>query len=369
MTQDFYATLVDCARAEGFPITGALDIDLAHDAIAPHVARYDQWITAGHAETMTYLVRGRERRADPRKVMSDAQSILCVALPYSTLASGGETPAIGPRYARYIRGRDYHDEIAEMLERAMVRVREKTGSEGLRWKVCVDTSAVLERSWAALAGLGWLGKNTLLIHPQHGSYLLLGEVLINRATGRGPQPLQDYCGNCDRCLKACPTSALTEARWLESSRCISYSTLERRGSLTDLNEETRRAAGTWIAGCDLCQEVCPFNAKAVKKESVGAIMDGGAEKLSDWVGLLLETPDEYKRRVAGSALSRVKPAQFSRNLAMTLTQALPKIAGVNGVGLQLRTLVKSRLDIETDPDALAEWQTCLNALDTARAPS
>src|SRR5690606_9214103 len=126
----------------------------------------------------------------------------------------------------------------------------------LEWKVCVDTSAVLERSWAALSGLGWIGKNTLLIHPQYGSYLFLAEVLLSVRTGEGPKPLKDYCGNCTRCLSACPTGAL-EPHWLKSQDCIAYLTLEKRGAW-DKNEEFKRKMGTWVAGCDLCQEVCPF---------------------------------------------------------------------------------------------------------------
>src|SRR5206468_412958 len=159
--------------------------------------RYDRWLSDGRAGAMQYLERGRSRRADPRQAFAEARSVLSVALPYPKRAGGAAAPESGPRYARYINGVDYHDVIAEKLERVMRTAAERSGlGAELRYKVCVDTSAVLERSWAALAGLGWIGKNTLLIHPKLGSYFFIGEVLINKATGQGPRPLPNYCGHC-----------------------------------------------------------------------------------------------------------------------------------------------------------------------------
>lgn len=350
------------ALAQGFALASALDLSLATEAIAPHVARYDQWLADGRAGAMQYLERGRDRRADPRVVFAEARSVLCVALPYPKRASGGSTPAEGPRYARYIHGRDYHEEIAERLELAMrdAALKSGLGSE-LRWKVCVDTSAVLERSWATLAGLGWIGKNTLLIHPKLGSYFFLGVVLINQETGQGPRPLPDLCGHCTRCLDGCPTKALTEPRNLDSRRCISYWTLEKRGSL-GLEEADKRAMGPWIAGCDICQEVCPFNLKAVKAEIAEGEMPGNVQ-LQEWEALLRETPEQYKARVKDSALSRIKPGQFSRNLAITLGNAVLADSTAELAGLE--PLVRLRLDSEVDPDARTEWERCLQLIDRA----
>src|SRR5204862_3603488 len=141
-------------------------------------------------------------------------SILVVALPYQKSPAGAPEPSRGPRYARYLKGADYHDTIAEKLEAVMKRVAAQAPE--LRWKVCVDTSAELERSWAALAGLGWIGKNTLLIHPKLGSYLFLGEILLNSELDQGPAPLKDYCGNCERCLQGCPTRAFRGPRDLDA---------------------------------------------------------------------------------------------------------------------------------------------------------
>ncbi len=386
-TFDLHTALCDAAREEGFPAAGALDLDLAREQFAPHLDRYDDWLDRGQDATMTYLRRGRDRRADPRQVFPEAQSILCVAQPYPARAAGQTNPRQGPRYARYLRRLDYHEEISARLERVMVRVASQqaaiyanagpsggaSGTAGptLRWKTCVDHRAVLERSWAALAGLGWIGKNTLLIHPQLGSYLFLGEVLINQPTGHGPRPLPDYCGRCTRCLVACPSRALEERR-LDANRCISYWTLEKRGEL-GLTEPDRRAVGGWIAGCDLCQEVCPFNTKATRADLTALTAgapgpDGGAIQVDRWPELLRETEAEYRARTRHSALSRVKPAQFRRNLALTLANAIAE-TGAGAWTDPLRPLIAEHLRVETDTGARAEWQRCLNLLGDQRVSS
>jgi epoxyqueuosine reductase len=278
---------------------------------ADHVRRYESWLAGGRAGAMEYLVRGRDRRADPRIVFPAARSVFCVAMPYSAAPAGSNDPSGGPLYARYLRGRDYHLELKERLDRALAAADAEWRARGgapLAWKTCVDTSAVLERAWASLAGLGWIGKNTMLIHPKLGSYLLLAEALLDQPTGRGPAPLKDYCGNCRRCLDSCPAGAFDGPRVLDSRRCISYLTLEKRGSLEPAE---RRAIGRWVAGCDVCQEACPFNTKPAREERPAP---DGAVALNDWAGLLNETEEEYKVRVGGSALKRVKWDQFRRNL-------------------------------------------------------
>lgn len=323
----FYSLLIESAREEGFPLAGAVDLALAREELAAHVARYDQWLARGYDGAMSYLRRGRDRRADPTRVFPEARSILCVAEPYPAAPAGSLEPEVGPRYARYLRRSDYHEDIPTRLERVMARISEKMHDPELRWKICVDTSAVLERSWAALAGLGWIGKNTLLIHPRHGSYLFLGEVLINRETGAGPRPLPDYCGNCTRCLKACPTRAFVEPHTLDANRCISYWTLEKRGDLP-ISSDDRAAMGRWVAGCDLCQEACPFNirptrAALAEPPPVDPLRHDGATSLRGWRELLEESPEEYRLRTRNSALSRVKFAEFRRNLLNALQNVVP----------------------------------------------
>ena len=170
----------------------------------------------------------------------------------------------------------------------------------------------MERTWGALAGLGWIGKNMMLIHPQHGSYFLLGFALLNQKVERGPSLLKDYCGSCARCLNQCPTQAFTQPRELNSNRCISYWTLEKRGPL-DLDLKDRAAIGNRVAGCDVCQEVCPFNQKAEKLAIQSPASDDPLLPWT-WEDLLSESVDEYKRRVSQNSLERIKPADFQRNL-------------------------------------------------------
>lgn len=352
---DFDSLLVRVAKEHGFPLAGALDIGRV--SLEREVTHYDRWVADGHAAAMQYLVRGRDRRADIRLVFPEARSVLCVAWPYSSRPGGQADPARGARYSRYLRSRDYHKEVADRLESAMRAVAAECGDPELRWKVCVDTSAVLERAWAALAGLGWIGKNSMLIHPQLGSYLFLAEVLINRETGQGPRPLPEYCGNCTRCLDACPTGAFKAPRTLDSGRCIAYLTLEKRGPL-DIDESLKRGMGSWIAGCDICQEICPFNTKAAKSP---VELPDQAISVSDWKDLLEESEEKYRERIRDSSLSRVKPAQFRRNLAIALANAfvLADAEGRDALSA-LAPHILARKVSESDPDAAAEWDRCLH---------
>jgi len=281
-----------------------------------HISAYDRWLENGHHGAMEYLKRGRDRRADPRLLFPDAQSVLCILEPYAKAPLGETSSRIGPRYARYLRGVDYHERIAKRFDEALQKVRDRW-DPNLKWKVCVDTSAVLERAWAQLCGLGWVGKNTLLIHPKLGSYVFVGVAFLNRSFGVGPQLLPDYCGNCDRCLTACPTSAITREKTVLSRQCIAYWTLEKRGEL-DFAPATQSQMGNWVAGCDICQEVCPFNIKPAKQESKSE-MDIG---LRTFLEHLRETEEDYRTRVRNSSLSRVKPGQFKRNLVLTLENSI-----------------------------------------------
>jgi epoxyqueuosine reductase len=369
--------LIQCAQEEGFPLAGVVDLNFilgdSSEVFRNHVAHYDHWIQSGFHGSMEYLVRGRDRRANPRLLFPEAESILCVAIPYPRRSAGASLPEEGPRYARYLQGGDYHVSLTEKLEQVMQKVQlqwnpEQHGSS-LQWKVCVDTSAVLERTWAALAGLGWIGKNTLLIHPKLGSYLFLGEVLINQKTGKAPSPLPNLCGHCERCLNACPTEAIGPPGTLNSNQCISYWTLEKRGEIA-IPEKAKKQFGNWIAGCDLCQEICPFNQKPTKIElglPIPPPLPSDASQIKTWKELLLESPEAYRARVKNSAMKRIKPAQFSRNLARSLFNALEKSTAMNWE--ELLPWVQHRCEIEQDPFAQTEWKQCLELFNIRKSNS
>lgn len=303
------AALFDRIRAAGFPLVGAVDLARAKEAFRIHGERYAEWIEKGRHGEMGYLERGLARRLDPTLVFPAAKSVVVCAIPYHRGAELPKDPS-APRYARYLRGPDYHRRLPELLTGAL-----ETWGVPASWKICVDTSAVLERSWAAIAGLGWIGKNTLLIHPRLGSYLFLATILLDRETGLGPAPIANYCGNCTACLDGCPTSAILKPGELDARKCIAYLTLEKRGEWSDLPEETKRKMGTWVAGCDVCQEVCPYNRKPARLEESWPSDARDSALTGDWANLVDESEEAYRDRIRTSALSRVKYPDMRRNVA------------------------------------------------------
>lgn len=357
--KELKSLLLDSAKDHGFPLAGVFDFHHAtsQKTLNDHIRHYDRWLEAGYSGEMEYLRRGRDRRAHPEQVFPGLKSVLSVALPYSPKGVQGDV-----RYASYLSGEDYHFKISQSLEKVMQRVRDefeaKTGND-LQWKVCVDTSAVLERCFAWMAGLGWIGKNSLLIHPRWGSYLFLAEVLINHPVGQGPQFLPNYCGHCSRCLDRCPTQAFVEPRILNSEQCISYWTLEKRGPL-QISKNQKSAIGNWVAGCDLCQEVCPFNLKRIKTESLAS---KDAHLLEEWEALLEEEDEFYRKRVSHSALKRVKPHQFRRNLAIALQNELQKGVSISK-GLKFKNQLQKKIENESEYEAKLEWLECIKILDS-----
>jgi len=344
--------LEKAALSEGFIGAGLVDLvpTLDSELFKQHLARYDAWIKDGSAEKMGYLARGRDRRADPRLVYPSAQSVFCVLSPYSSQPPGHLQPELGPRFARYLTGRDYHEEMVERLERTLHRAN----TEGtLQWKVCVDTSAVLERTWASFAGLGWIGKNTLLIHPKHGSFTFIGVALLNQTGGEAPKVHPDYCGHCRRCLDGCPTRAFPRERWLDPRKCISSWTLETRGPLP-LAPELKRGISNRVAGCDLCQEVCPFNRKALKGSTA---LEPVSPSPTSWLELLQESPVDYRQRIRPTALSRIKPEEWSRNLAITLRNTLLELTPDKRelLARELYSATLERVEKAAGTDSESEW--------------
>ncbi len=303
-------------KSAGFPLVGAVDIDLARENFQLHTERYEKWIHSGFHAEMGYLVRGLDRRKDPRLVLPGVKSVITVAIPYRRNPSLPlETEkGLTPRYARYLEGPDYHTYIPELLSPIFDKWATALST---KWKICVDTSAVLERSWAALTGLGWLGKNTLLINPKFGSYLFIGVIFLDRATGIPPAPIPNFCGHCTSCLDGCPTNAFPEPGTLDSNRCISYLTLEKRGEWDSLDPPI---TSPWVAGCDICQEVCPFNRKPSLLEDHWPKSEKDTSLLTDWNALKNENSEKYSNRVKHSALKRIKYPDMQRNIKNALKE-------------------------------------------------
>jgi epoxyqueuosine reductase len=280
-----------------------------------------RWLNRGDQAAMGYLGRRLEARLDPSQIFSGARSVLCVALQYHPLhgEDGERQPEpkgdLWRRVARYARGKDYHDVMGARLEALEARVREAfPGCETRRY---VDTGPVLERELAARAGMGAVGKNTMLLHPEGGSWFLLGELFLSLDLAPDA-PLTDLCGSCTLCLEACPTGALPEPYRLDSNRCISFWTIEHRGALPP---EARRMVGGWVFGCDVCQEVCPWNAGP--KGAVHPEMELPPERAELDLARLLRLPrEEYVERFRGSPMKRAKLEGLQRNAAVAMGNRL-----------------------------------------------
>ncbi|HYE20260.1 MAG TPA: tRNA epoxyqueuosine(34) reductase QueG [Tepidisphaeraceae bacterium] len=290
------------ARSLGFDLVGIARADAPE-----HADYFRQWLAAGRHGEMAYLANRAEERADPGKYLPGARSVICVALNYYAPlepVADADRPHHG-RVARYALGDDYHEIIKGRLYDLADWLRERAGGET---RCGVDTAPVMERELHARAGVGWVGKNTCVIHPQAGSWILLGEVLTTLELP-ADAPMTDHCGTCTRCLDACPTGALTAPYELDATRCISYLTIEHRGEIAP---DLRPLIGDWLYGCDVCQDVCPHNARvpvatdpALKPRFPTGTLD--VRQVGAW------TEEEYRPALRRSAMKRVKLPQLRRN--------------------------------------------------------
>ncbi len=283
------------------------------------------WLAAGRHAEMSYLQRHLELRLDPRRLLSDARTILVVAMNYCP-----PTRPKGWTLARYALGQDYHDVLRSRLGELRRRILEKLAvSSGLEaplptdfieqnGRICVDTAPVDERYWAQRAGLGWQGRSGQLILPQGGTYFFLGLLLLTPEADTYDEPATNRCGNCRACVEACPTGALTGDGTLDARRCLSYLTIEHRGPLP---EGTGKRMGTCLYGCDRCAEACPWNAKAKPTQEAAFRPRPELMRMTpeDWQRL---TPEQYRALFKGSAVKRAKYEGLMRNIrAIAAAQA------------------------------------------------
>jgi epoxyqueuosine reductase len=313
------ARVKELARAAGFDLAGVAPAEPTLEA-----QFYPEWLRRGYHGAMGYLEGARgEMRADPKRLLKTAKSVICVGqvyhsnYPYSTESRDPEKGWV----ARYAWGEDYHRTLKDRLYTLVQALREEAGE--FKYKVCVDTSPLLERAYAHRAGLGWIGKNTCLINERIGSWTLLGEILTSlELEPDDPAPFR--CGTCTRCIDACPTDALGPlnagegpSHALDARKCISYWTIELRGPTP---EAAREATGRHVFGCDICQDVCPWNRwDRMEPTSAEEYQPRNAEPdLAEWAGLAEE---EYRVRFADTPLERARYAGFLRNVCTAMGNA------------------------------------------------
>ena len=298
--------LIAYARELGFD-----SCRIAACAAPGHASEFRTWLREGAAGEMSYMERGEEKRCDPQKVLSGARSIVVVALNYwqgesaTTKAFGAATG----RVARYAWGEDYHQVIPQKLDKIDNFLRRFGG----RQKSYVDTGPVLERDHAAQAGIGWHGKSTMLIDAQLGTWFFLGEILTTLELPPDT-PQRDRCGTCERCIKACPTAAIAAPHQLDARRCISYLTIELKGSIP---VELRPLIGNRIFGCDDCLDACPWNrfAQASRETAFSARPSTTGMLLRDYLKL---NDVEFRGLFRNSPIKRIKRRGFLRNVCVAL---------------------------------------------------
>lgn len=290
----------------GFDLAGIATLGPAETADA-----FDQWLSLGYAGEMDYLPRSAGKRRDARLPFAGTSSAVVVALNY-----GGTAPS-GP-VARYARGDDYHDVMWVKLE-ALHRWIEAQLSRTVRGKAYVDTGPILERDLARKAGLGWFGKNTNLINPELGSFFFIGSLLLDLDLQPDARFATDRCGSCTRCLEACPTQALVAPGVLDATRCISYLTIEARG---EIPLELRESVGSLLYGCDICQEVCPWNVKFSRDATEPAFaphgMIAGKDARTLARGILAMDENAFRAAFRKSPMKRAKLRGLKRNAAVVL---------------------------------------------------
>jgi len=294
------------ATALGFSLIGVARLDRN-----PHAPELDAWLAAGHAGTMTYLHRQAEKRKDPRRIMPAAKSAVVTLTNYF---HGWRAPAEGPRpeatVAQYAWSSDYHEVLGERLEELAAAIGELT--PGSTSRCYVDAGPVPERELAQLAGLGWIGKNMMLINPEIGSFTFIGVVLTDAELEPDLPFEADRCGSCQRCLDACPTQAFVGPRNLDARACISYLTIEHRGEFTVAQREQ---VGEWLFGCDVCQDVCPWNVSFAHPTSDAALAPRGDVAAPDPDAIVALSDEAFAVQYAATPFSRPGPAGMRRNAA------------------------------------------------------
>jgi epoxyqueuosine reductase len=276
------------------------------DHLADDSPRLRRWLDMGYHGSMGYMEKHFEKRVDPRELVEGARSVVVVLQNYFTREKQHDESA--PRISKYAYGKDYHHIVRKKLHSLYAYMGEHIGAHTGR--VFVDSAPVLERAWGRLAGLGWIGKHSLLLNRKYGSWFFIG-VIISDMELEPDNPMKDYCGDCIRCIDACPTGAILSGKTIDASRCISYLTIENRGER--IGEEFRGRMQNWAFGCDICQDVCPWNINAHPHSEPWLDPIPGLLEMTrqEWIDL---DEGNLDSRFLGSAVKRTKFTGLRRNI-------------------------------------------------------
>lgn len=301
------------ALREGFDQVGVAPAD----ELLEEGSHLQEWLSRGYHGEMGWMAREPEKRVDPRRVFPSARSVLVVAKNYYTSHHHSNDRGTG-KVSRYAWGDDYHDVVGAKLHALLDWIKfEVPGADG---KVCVDIQPVMDKAWAVRAGLGWLGKHSNVITPEYGSWIFIGELFLNLELNYEAQRIEDHCGTCTLCLEACPTAAITEPYVVDSTRCISYATIEYRGS--EMPEAVEKDLQGWLYGCDICQDVCPWN--RFEQPTAEARFQPRAGNVSaDLAEILKLTANTYAERYRKSAMKRAKLSGLQRTAKALLANEAP----------------------------------------------
>ena len=294
----------------GFHLVGIASIDDHEDEAVEHLRT---WLNAGYQADMAWMAN--PKREDIRSYMPEVRSLISVGLNYYTPHQHSTDPEVG-KISRYGWGRDYHKVMGKKLKALCSWLRSQDKS--IQAYSCVDTAPVQDKVWAQRAGLGWLAKNGNVIAKEYGSWIFLGEILLNLELAPD-NPHTNHCGTCTRCITACPTDAIVSPHVVDANRCIAYHTIENRDR--ELPPHIADKLSGWVAGCDICQDVCPWNQRFAKETDVADFQpypDNIQPKLSELVNL---KEAEWDRRFRASALRRIKPIMWQRNAHANLNKA------------------------------------------------
>jgi len=333
------------ARRLGFDLVG-----VAPAVVPPGYGRYLEWLEAGREAGMGYLRRQAEARGHPGHVLEGARSVVVVGMIYGERDPDPPGPTQG-KVARYARGGDYHDVLWRKGEALLGWLQaERPGVVG---RAVCDSAPLLERDFARLAGLGWIGKNTCLIDRKAGSFTVLGALLVDEELAYDAPFEADHCGTCTRCLDACPTGAFDGPYRLDARRCISYWTIEHKGPIPD---EAAQSLDGWVFGCDVCQDVCPWNRKAPpgREPALGARLEWSHPDLIEWLG---RDPAAFSKAIKGTALARSKRTGLLRNAALIL--------GTGGTVEAITALIDRLGDVDPVVRGASAW--ALGRIGSARA--